>query len=229
MLVTRRFLTARCAFEATFSASQLLLPCSFVVVVFFLILLALLSSAHLLYGRQRSGVPLEHDTDVSPPPPWGVMNATLCKGLLPLPKALTSFICSWAVGHFLCRFSPHAASMQSDDLGHCNFFLSSPFWVFCIYLLLSFSHSAAISPYVSPSLLSHSHYVLLPCLFLKLSLLLLAKWIYGANCSAWVPSQCVLSFFFFPSCVFVTLTLHLFRCSVIDAILVFCESGTTRS
>lgn len=201
MLVTRRFLTARCAFEATFSASQLLLPCSFCFCfffVFFLILLALLSSAHLLYGQQRSGVPLEHDTDVSPPPPWGVMNATLCKGLLPLPKALTSFICSWAVGHFLCRFGPHADSMQSDDLGHCNFFFSSPFRVFCIYLLLSFSRSAAISPYVSPSLLSHSHYVLLPCLFLKLSLLLLAKWIYVANCSAWV-SQCVLSFFFSPS------------------------------
>lgn len=44
-----------------------------------------------------------------------------------------------------------------------------------------------------------------------------------------IPVRLVLFFFFFPSCVFVTLTLHLFRCSVIDAILVFCESGTTRS
>lgn len=42
-----------------------------------------------------------------------------------------------------------------------------------------------------------------------------------------IPVRLVL--FFFPFCVFVTLTLHLFRCSVIDAILVFCESGTTLS
>lgn len=125
---------------------MLLSSCSLVLFVFvfffvfFLILLALLSSAHLLYGQQRSGVPLEHDTDVSPPPPWGVMNATLCKGLLPLPKALTSFICSWAVGHFLCRFSSHAASMQSDDLGHCNFFflcLFGSFVYICFFLLVA--------------------------------------------------------------------------------------------
>lgn len=133
------------------------------------------------------------------PPPWGVMNATLCKGLLRLPKALTSFICSWAVGHFLCQFGPHADSMQSDDLGHCNFFFSSPFRVFCIYLLLSFSHSAAISPYVSPSLLSHSHYVLLPCLFLKLSLLLRNGFTVRTVQHGCHPSaSCPFFFFFFP-------------------------------
>lgn len=106
--------------------------------------------------------------------------------------------------------------MPNEVVCNCNFFFiisSSHMYIFAFF----FNCSAAISHYVW-SLCCHSHYVLLPCLFIRKVVLQAVQ----HRCHPY-GVLCVCFFFFF---IYVTLTLHSFLyyyycCSLIYAILVF--------